>query len=306
MIVLNGEPFVRYNLRALYPFAHQIIVVEGAAPAAAGIATPEGHSIDGTLAALKQFKKHEDPDGKLLIATAEDEGHPNGFWPGEKHEQSQAYARRATGDYLWQVDVDEFYQPKGMQTGLEMLRSDPPITAVSFKTITFWGGFDYLTDGWYLRRGADVFHRLFKWRPDHRYTTHRPPTVVDANGKNLRQIRWLGGGALMKHDIRMYHYSLEFPRQVLEKSEYYGRAAWIPLNEFEQWAQDCFRLGNPGVFIEITKVPVGWCVLKVNIRHRFVRCRRTSRRARWMSNCVKRRTWSAFCPRRRTGWDAAG
>ena len=29
MIVLNGEPFVRYNLRALYPFAHQIIVVEG-------------------------------------------------------------------------------------------------------------------------------------------------------------------------------------------------------------------------------------------------------------------------------------
>ena len=57
MIVLNGEPFVRYNLRALYPFAHQIIVVEGAAPAAAGIATPEGHSIDGTLAALKQFKE---------------------------------------------------------------------------------------------------------------------------------------------------------------------------------------------------------------------------------------------------------
>lgn len=31
MIVLNGEPFTRYNLRALYPFAHEIIVVEGAA-----------------------------------------------------------------------------------------------------------------------------------------------------------------------------------------------------------------------------------------------------------------------------------
>ena len=29
-IVLNGEPFTRHNLRALYPFAHQIIVVEGA------------------------------------------------------------------------------------------------------------------------------------------------------------------------------------------------------------------------------------------------------------------------------------
>jgi hypothetical protein len=31
MIVLNGEPFLRYNLRVLYPFAHQIIVVEGPA-----------------------------------------------------------------------------------------------------------------------------------------------------------------------------------------------------------------------------------------------------------------------------------
>ena len=59
MIVLNGEPFVRYNLRALYPFAHQIIVVEGAAPAAASIATPEGHSTDGTLDTLHDFKIKE-------------------------------------------------------------------------------------------------------------------------------------------------------------------------------------------------------------------------------------------------------
>ncbi|MFC1960142.1 hypothetical protein ACFLYO_05490 [Chloroflexota bacterium] len=28
MIVLNGLPFVSYNLRALYPFAHRIIAVE--------------------------------------------------------------------------------------------------------------------------------------------------------------------------------------------------------------------------------------------------------------------------------------
>ncbi len=29
IIVLNGEPFTRYCLRSLYPFAHEIIVVEG-------------------------------------------------------------------------------------------------------------------------------------------------------------------------------------------------------------------------------------------------------------------------------------
>lgn len=42
MIVLNGMPFVTYNVRALYPFAGQIIVVEGAAPGAASIASPDG------------------------------------------------------------------------------------------------------------------------------------------------------------------------------------------------------------------------------------------------------------------------
>jgi hypothetical protein len=40
MIVLDGMPFLPYNLRALYPFAHQIIVVEGASPGAAVIAGP--------------------------------------------------------------------------------------------------------------------------------------------------------------------------------------------------------------------------------------------------------------------------
>src|SRR5512143_3284299 len=89
IIVLNGEPFTRYNLRALYPFAHEIIVVEGAVQAAAGIATPDGHSTDGTLEALRRFKAEEDPEGKLQIVTRD------GFW-SEKDEQSQAYATRAT------------------------------------------------------------------------------------------------------------------------------------------------------------------------------------------------------------------
>ena len=86
IIVLNGEPFTRYCLRSLYPFAHEIIVVEGAAPAAAKVATPDGHSTDGTLETLYRFKAEEDPEDKVVIITRE------GFWR-EKDEQSQAYAR---------------------------------------------------------------------------------------------------------------------------------------------------------------------------------------------------------------------
>jgi len=247
IILLNGEPFTRYNLRSLYPFAHQIIAVEGAALGAANVATPDGHSIDHTLDTLRDFKAREDPDDKLTIITAEDEGYPNGFWPGEKHQQSQAYAKRATGDYLWQVDIDEFYKPEDMRTVIEMLSDHPDITAVSFKQITFWGGFDYVTDGWYLRGGAEIYHRIFKWGEGCSYVTHRPPTVHDPSGQDLRHIKWVGGYEMARRGILLYHYSLVFPKNVLEKCGYYSEAVWAThAKKANEWAHTNFlTLGNP-------------------------------------------------------------
>lgn len=246
MIVLNGEPFIRYNLRSLYPFAHEIIVVEGAAPAAENISKLDGHSRDGTLDTLLDFKANEDPDGKLTIVTAEDEGHINGFWPGEKHEQCRAFAHRASGDYLWQVDVDEFYKPEDVQTIIEMLQACPDIAAMSFSTLTFWGGLDYLVDGWYLRRGEGIFHRLFKWGPKYQYISHRPPTVLNSQGKDIRNLFWINGDNLAKNGIYLYHYSLLFPKQVIDKSDYYQRAEWVKNNQMLRWAKQNYQsLSNP-------------------------------------------------------------
>jgi hypothetical protein len=246
IIVLNGEPFTRYCLRALYPFAYEIIVVEGAAPAAAGVATDDGHSRDGTLRALRTFQAYEDPDERVKLVTAEDEGHASGFWPGEKHEQSQAYARRATGDYLWQVDIDEFYQPEDMRSIIELLHRDSAITAVSFKQMTFWGGFRYWTDSWYLRRGLPQIHRVFQWRPGHSYATHRPPTVLDNLGNDLRRGKWIDGYQLERRGIRLYHYSLVFPSQVGAKSEYYAKADWAHRHRALDWATESYcRLRRP-------------------------------------------------------------
>lgn len=239
IIVLNGEPFTRYTLRALYPFAHEIIVVEGAAPAAAGVATPDGHSRDDTLKVLQNFKAEEDPEDKLQIVTRE------GFW-SEKDEMSQAYAQRATGDYLWQVDMDEFYQPEAMQAVLDMLRDDPSITAMSFKMLTFWGAPHYQVDGWYLRSGAEIYHRLFKWGPGYTYVKHRPPTVHDEQGRDVRSLHWVNGYELAQRGILMYHYSLLFPKQVLFKSDYVQNAGWNELNEAKRWADDNYMgLKNP-------------------------------------------------------------
>ena len=240
VIVLNGDPFIPYTLRSIYPFAHEIIVVEGAAPGAVNIATAQGHSTDRTLEALRRFRAEQDPDGKVVIVSAEDEGHPDGFWPGEKDEQSRAYAKRATGDYLWQVDIDEFYRPEDMVAILTMLRDDPAIGHVSFKQIAFWGNFDTTVDGYYLMSGADIFYRLFKWGPDYCYVTHRPPTVADETGRDLASGKRLLGNTLARQGIYLYHYSLLFPKQVTEKCEYYGTAEWAKRSGAQRWAQEAF------------------------------------------------------------------
>src|SRR5450756_1924974 len=144
IIVLNGEPFTRYCLRSLYPFAHEIIVVEGGHEDARAVTTPDGHSIDGTLETLRRFVSEEDPEKKVRLVTRD------GFWPTRdevghvRTAQSRAYAELATGDYLWQVDIDEFYRPADMQAVFAMLARDPGITACLLYTSPFWGGLGYV------------------------------------------------------------------------------------------------------------------------------------------------------------------
>ncbi len=265
IIVLNGEPFTRYNLRSLYPFAHEIIVAEGASPYAAHVATPDGHSIDGTLEVLEDFKAHEDPEGKLTLVTAEDEGHPNGFWPGEKDEQSQAYARRATGDWLWQVDIDEFYHGRGMKLVLDLLASDPTITAITFPEIPFWGSFDICCEGIALAMGYSQFHRLFKWGPGYVMATHRPPTVLNEKGTDLRRLHWVTARDMERLDVRLYHYSQLFPTQVRAKMTYYDRLITNThrarrIMNVGQWFRNSFlSLHNP-YYVHTVNTSPSWLV----------------------------------------------
>lgn len=233
IIVLNGEPFLRYNLRTLYPFAHQIIIAEGASPKAAHAATPDGHSTDSTLETIRRFQVEDDPEGKVILVTAEDDGHPNGFWPGEKDQQSQAYAKRATGNWLWQIDIDEFYHPRDLQRIIAYLAAYPDTTCLTLRGLNFWGGFDYVIDGGlfthprYTGELWGVYRRVFKWGPGYSYITHRPPSVADATGRDItgRRMRFLqkiGDGP----PIYVYHYFMVLRSQFLSKGAYYEKQGW--------------------------------------------------------------------------------
>jgi hypothetical protein len=257
MIVLNGEPFTRYNLRSIYHWAHQIIVVEGACNAAAAIATMDGHSTDATLSVLQRFKTEEDPENKLTIVTAEDEGHPNGFWPGEKDEMSRAYAHRATGNILWQVDVDEFYHEEDMEAINALLATG--VTQISFPILQFWGGIEFREEGEFLNVHFTQIHRVFAWGNGHRYSSHRPPTVVDVNGIDLRKKQWLSADEMRHFGIYMYHYSKLFPKQVREKCSYYSRVDWGAYHKMEQWADNVyFNFLHPFAVCDVLQVPLSW------------------------------------------------
>jgi hypothetical protein len=242
MIVFNGEPFVKYNLAAVYPIAHQIIVVEGACLSSASVARPDGHSTDGTFETLHNFKRDLDPDHKVIIVTANDEGYADGFWP-EKDEMSRAYANKATGNYLWQLDSDEFYHEEQLVRLINILRTKRP-DMVSFPMITFWGSPDYIVDGFFLIRDKhDQIPRVFAWGPGYTYATHRPATVLDDQGIDLRNKSCLAAPALKRMHIYMYHYALLFPHQVYSKVRYYKNL----LNScIDTWEESVFlRLEKP-------------------------------------------------------------
>jgi hypothetical protein len=240
IIVLNGEPFTRYSIRALYPHAHEIIIAEGACGGARNIATPEGHSRDGTLEILREIKRLEDSENKITIVTAEDENHPDGFWPGEKLEQCQSFAKRATGDYLWQVDIDEFYSDNDINKIKDLIAKDNSISCISFKQFSFWGGFGYIVDSWYLSRYLSEIYRIFKWGKGYQYISHRPPTVINKEGIKLKEINFLNARQTQKMGITMYHYSCVFPKQVDEKVEYYQSSEWSKSVNTKWWADEVY------------------------------------------------------------------
>ena len=246
IIVLNGEPFTRYCLRALYRYAYEIIVVEGGHEDARSVCTPDGHSVDGTLETLYDFKKEEDPENKLQIITK------TGFWPKtdelgrHRTPQSRAYAERATGDYLWQIDIDEFYKNEDMDAILKMLKEDPSISGITFPFINFWGDIHYRIEGWKFLRGGSYCHRVFKWGPGYSYLTHEPPTILNEKGTDLRMLNWINGKRMKRKGIFMYHYSHLFPWQVRQKVQVYKDEKPDNCSEIIEWANNnYFQISNP-------------------------------------------------------------
>lgn len=228
MIVFNSEKtlpkgMLEACIKNVYDIAHEIIIVEGATKAVThyfdGDTSPfteDGKSKDNTINIIKNIP---DPLNKIKLIES------RGFWNG-KTEMCNAWAEIATGDYVWQLDSDEFYHIENINKLISYLEVNKP-DAVYFNAYHFFGGFHYCIDersfpNW----GSGPWYRLFRNVPDKsKWLSHEPPVyqcegLVCNNGNILRQEE------STKLGIKMYHYSYVTESQINFKTLFYKNSIY--------------------------------------------------------------------------------
>jgi len=203
MIIFNSDFVLKQNLETIYPYANQILIAEGPV----NYWQEQGYttSTDRTNEILKNFP---DPENKIKVVHGQ-------F--AEKHEQANAYMQHFddANNYIWNLDADEIFKPRDIETVISLLKAER-YTSVGFKSVSFYGGFERFLTG--FEEGAE-FIRIQKTYPGCKWESHRPPRIKQ-NGPD----KHLDFNALARMNIRMYHYSYVFPRQVKEKVQYYKAA----------------------------------------------------------------------------------
>jgi len=127
MIVFEGEDFIEKTLRCIYPHAHQILIAEGAVQLMAKV---KGYhrSRDRTVEKILNFP---DPKRKIIFIQKAS------AWE-DKAEMKNMLIKLATGDILWQVDVDEMYHGEDIERVRKIFKDNPDVDIVSFQAFHFW------------------------------------------------------------------------------------------------------------------------------------------------------------------------
>jgi len=215
---------LEYCIENIYDKAHEIIIIEGATKSInhywdgdTSFFTKDGRSTDGTLEYLYKLKKKFP---KIEIITKE------GFWDG-KTEMCNVYAALATGDYIWQLDSDEFYKEEDILKIIEVLTNERP-DAVHFYANHFFGGFDYCIDEKQKKWGNDIpWMRIFRHIPNKSYwISHEPPNYV-CNGNVCNNGKVISRDETLKKGIKLYHYSYVCESEINFKSKFYRNNKYI-------------------------------------------------------------------------------
>jgi len=237
-IVLNAASILPQGmfwaqLEHLYSFSDEIFITEGATQASdhywdgdTSWLTSDGHSTDETINIIKSFP---DPQNKITLIQRD------GFWNG-KTEMCNEWSKRATGNYLWQVDADEFYLREDILKIKNLLNSESP-DAVHFYANHFWGGWKSCIDEKGLGWGNNLpWMRIFKHDPGSKWKSHEPPEYILADGKSCNDGKVASRDHTLKLGIKMFHYSYVCQSQIDFKTRFFKNNSYPEM--WGNWKKD--------------------------------------------------------------------
>jgi len=136
MIVFEGADLIENTLKCIYPHAYEILIAEGAVELMAKV---KGYhrSKDGTVEKILNFP---DPERKIILIQK-----PSAW--KDKAEMKNMLIKLATGNILWQVDVDEMYLAEDIKRIRKIFKDNPNIDIVSFQAYHFWKDTSHIVIG---------------------------------------------------------------------------------------------------------------------------------------------------------------
>ena len=227
MNVLNGEPFIKYQLKSIYKFAHEIIIVEGAYKKFRH-AAKKFRSKDKTVKIIKNFY---DPKNKIKLIVK------NEYYE-DRMEMCNEFMKFISGDVIWQIDVDEFYDDKTHKIVNELFSKDKQLDQISFKFYNYYKTLEWIING-YNESLIDVI-RINRAVKGMRWINQRPPTLALKN-KIISPRKKINGNEMKNDGHLMHNLTMLFDEQVKNKFIYYSKKSRAVFSGHDRWYYDSWK-----------------------------------------------------------------
>lgn len=228
IIVINGMPFIKHQLKLIYDHAYQIIICEGGDNIWNEI-NGYRRSTDGTIEYIKSFN---DPQNKIKFIQKD--------WKN-KNEMCHEYSKHATGDIIWHIDVDEFVDPNHIPF-IKKQFINKRNQILSIPNFIMWGDTSTIVEASHNNKWVTnwfSFERIFRRCPG-KWIHHIPQRgYYDPQNQTVLPAPTVGPDIFKSEGIFIYHFSYILPNSVKAKIKYYNYR--IPGCIKNNWYEEVFN-----------------------------------------------------------------
>ncbi|MFB2970925.1 glycosyltransferase family 4 protein [Aerosakkonema sp. BLCC-F183] len=235
-IVLNGQPFIRYQIEIFnqLPFKWHWHIVEGVADLKhdtawslqlGGKITADihynGRSNDGTTEYLDELTQLY-PEKITVYRKPE-----SVFWNGKREMVNAPLVNIQEECLLWQVDVDELWTVEQLCTARQIFIKNPDKTAAFYWCWYFVGENLIISSrNCYGQNPQQDWLRTWRYKPGYFWAAHEPPILVEPlpNGqyRNIAAVNPFLHQETEKEGLIFQHFAYVTINQLQFKEQYYG------------------------------------------------------------------------------------